>query len=131
MLINEVLLKFSSCFISFLLLFALVALHYQRKRWAYCLIISAIIISNYFIYNAFNDPDYFAIIGKYPLSVQINYSSTNHKQLWILGGGFVGVDIIININQEVASTARLQYGAYLLNKTRLPIGFIRNESPMV
>ena len=49
-------------FISFLLLFALVALHYQRKRWAYCLIISAI-ISNYLFATPLMTQIIFVIIG--------------------------------------------------------------------
>ncbi len=108
-------------FISFLLLFALVALHYQRKRWAYCLIISAI-ISNYLFATPLMTQIIFVIIGKYPpLSVQ-QIIQQQPQAIVILGGGlYRGGEYNNQYQSGGASTARLQYGAYVAKQTRLPI----------
>lgn len=107
--------------LSILLLIALVALHYQRKRLAYCLILS-VILSNYLFATPLMSQIIFAIIGKYPALTIQQIQQQKPQAIVILSGGLYKSMEYNNVYQSGgASTTRLQYGAYLAKQTRLPI----------
>ena len=114
------LLSFPS-FISFLLLLVLFAVYYQRKRLA-CYLIVVIILTNYLFATPLMTKIIFAIIGKYPALTVEQIIKQQPQAIVILGGGlYKGVEYNNIYQSGGASTARLQYGAYLAKYSQLPI----------